>query len=127
MSTRIISTKGAPIASGPYSQAVEAGGFVYCSGQIPIDPKTGAMVDGDIKKATERVIANLRAVLAGAGLNLESVVKTTVYMADLEDYAAMNEVYERHFGEDPPSRTCVEVSRLPKGALLEIDAIARAS
>ncbi|MFH0911466.1 MAG: RidA family protein [Planctomycetota bacterium] len=127
MATRIISTKGAPIAVGPYSQAVEAGGFVFCSGQIPIDPKDGAMVSDDIQSATERVIQNLRAVLAGAGVDLASVVKTTVYLSDMDDFAGMNEVFEKYFGEAPPTRVCVEVSRLPKGALVEIEAIARIS
>lgn len=124
MKKEIISTDHAPAAIGPYSQAVEAGGFLFISGQIPLNPDTGKMIDSDIRAATEQVLNNLAAVLVAAHLGYEDVVRTTVYVKDMNDFAAVNEVYAKVFGEYPPARACVEVSRLPKDALVEIDAIA---
>jgi len=124
MNAREISTDLAPTAVGPYAQAFAAGSFVFCSGQIPLDPTTGKLVDSDAAAATEQVLVNLTSVLAAAGLTLRHVVKTTVFLADLDDFAAMNEVYTRYFGAHRPARACVEVSRLPKGARVEIDALA---
>ena len=122
----IIKTESAPAAIGPYSQAVRAGGFVFASGQIPIDPQTGEFVGGGIIEQTEQVMRNLRAVLESAGTGLESVVKTTVFLADMNDFAAMNEVYGRYFRDDPPARATVEAARLPRDARVEIEAIALA-
>jgi 2-iminobutanoate/2-iminopropanoate deaminase len=119
-----ISTKDAPAAIGPYSQAVKAGGMMFLSGQIPLDPATGAMVDGDVRAQTERVMENLAAVLAAAGLTFANVVKTTIYLTDLGDFAAVNEVYGKRFASHPPARATVQVAALPKGARVEIDAIA---
>lgn len=119
-----VSTKGAPAAIGPYSQAIRAGGFLFCSGQIPLDPKTGKMVEGGIEAQTERVLENLSAVLAAAGVTPREVVKTTVYLADLGDFSAMNRVYGRFFPEDPPARATIQAAKLPAGALVEIDAVA---
>ena len=125
MSSKTISTDKAPKAIGPYSQAVVAGNLVFCSGQIPLDPVTGEMVGaGDVRRQTERVLENLGAVLAAAGASLASVVKTTIYLADLQDFGNVNEVYARYFLSAPPARATVEVAGLPKGALVEIDAIA---
>lgn len=124
---RIVRTRRAPGAIGPYSQAVIAGGFVHCSGQIAIDPETGELVAGDVAAQTERVLENLAAVLEEAGTSLSRAVKCTVYLADLGDFAAMNEVYARYFsGESPPARACVEVRRLPKDVAVEIDCLALA-
>lgn len=117
-------TEKAPAAIGPYSQAVRSGGFLFCSGQIPLDPATGKMVGGGIEVQTERVLQNLAAVLESGGSSLRSVVKTTVFLVDLADFPAMNGVYGRFFPEDPPARATVQVSRLPAGALVEIDAVA---
>jgi 2-iminobutanoate/2-iminopropanoate deaminase len=122
----IIKTEGAPAAIGPYSQAVRAGGFIFASGQIPFDPQTGAMVEGGIGEQTEQVMRNLSAVLEAAGTDLGSVVKTTVFLADMNDFAAMNEVYGRYFKEHPPARATVEASRLPRDARVEIEVIALA-
>lgn len=127
MTTRkIISTTGAPGAIGPYSQAVVAGGMVHCSGQIALDPQSGALVgEGDVVAQTERVLTNLSAVLEAAGSGPEQVLKCNVYLKDMGDFAAVNEVYGRTFsGEEPPARACVEVSRLPKDVLVEIDCVA---
>jgi len=121
---RIVATRGAPAAIGPYSQAVEAGGFVFLSGQIPLDPATGAMVEGGVEAQAERVMENLGAVLAAAGLGFDAVVRTTVYLADLGDFAKVNEVYGRRFPKDPPARATVQVAALPRGARVEIDAVA---
>jgi len=122
-----ISTENAPKAIGPYAQAVvaSAGTLVFCSGQIPLDPKTGEMVGaGDVRVQCERVLENLGAVLAAAGASFASVVKTTIFLADLQDFGAVNEVYGRYFAKDPPARATVQAAGLPKGALVEIDAIA---
>ncbi|MDO8804331.1 MAG: RidA family protein [Elusimicrobiota bacterium] len=121
---KIISTKNAPAAIGPYSQAVEAGGLLFISGQLPIDPATGNMATAEIKAQTEAVIKNLESILASEGLSLENILKTTVFMADLGQFAQMNEVYGRFFANDPPARATVEVKALPKSALVEIEAVA---
>jgi 2-iminobutanoate/2-iminopropanoate deaminase len=121
---RALHTDHAPKAIGPYSQAVEAGGFLFVSGQIPLDPKTGELVAGDVKLQTERVLKNLEAVLAAADLTLENVVKTTIFLKSMSDFAAVNEVYGLFFKKPYPARATVEVSALPKGASVEIEAIA---
>ena len=119
-----VHTDDAPAAIGPYSQAVKANGMVFLSGQIPLDPATGQLVEGDIGQQTERVLKNLEAVLAASGSSLGKVVKTTVYLADMADYAAMNEVYGKFFVKEPPARAAVQAGGLPKDARLEIDVIA---
>jgi 2-iminobutanoate/2-iminopropanoate deaminase len=119
-----VQTDDAPAAVGPYSQAVKAGSLLFCSGQIPLDPDTGALVEGDITAAAEQALENLGAVLAAAGASPSQVVKTTVYLVDLADFAAVNAAYARFFGNHKPARACVQVSALPKGATVEIDAIA---
>jgi 2-iminobutanoate/2-iminopropanoate deaminase len=119
-----VSTDKAPGAIGPYSQAVKAGGMVFCSGQIPIDPATGEFVSGDVAEQTEQVLKNLSAVLGAAGASLNSVVKTTVFLADMGDFAAMNEVYGRYFSENKPARATVQAARLPRDAKVEIECIA---
>lgn len=121
---KTVHTGKAPAAIGPYTQAVLAGGLLFCSGQVPIDPSTGKMVEGGIEAQTERVLRNLSAVLVAGGASLELVVKTTVYLADLADFPAMNRVYATFFGEDPPARATIEAAALPAGALVEIDAVA---
>ncbi len=127
MSRDSIATRNAPQAIGPYVQAVRAGGFLFLSGQIPLDPATGALVaDPGIEAQTEQVLRNLQAVLEAAGTSLAAAVKTTVYLCDLNDFAAMNGVYARYFTANPPARATVEVSRLPRGARVEIDLIALA-
>ena len=123
---RVVKTGEAPQAIGPYSQAVVAGGLVFASGQIPIDPRTGEFVEGGIAEQTEQVLRNLSKVLEAAGTSLGRVVKTTVFLADMNDFAAMNEVYARHFAEDAPARSTVEAARLPRDARVEIDAVALA-
>lgn len=120
----IVRTEKAPAAIGPYSQAVICQGMVYISGQIPLDPFTGAVEEGDIAQQTKRVLTNLDAVLQASGASLASVVKTTVYLKNMGDFPAMNEVYAQFFGESLPARATVEVSRLPKDVAVEIDAIA---
>ena len=119
-----VATKDAPQAIGPYSQAIKAGGFVFVSGQVAFDPPTGKLVPGDVSAQTERVLKNVEAILNAAGTRLESVVRCTVFLKDMNDFAAMNEVYGRFWKSAPPSRTTVEVARLPKDALIEIDVIA---
>lgn len=121
-----VATAAAPGAIGPYSQAVRSGGFLFCSGQIPLDPGTGKMVEGGIEAQTERVLRNLEAVLAAGGASLAKVVKTTVYLADLGDFPAMNAVYGKFFPSLPPARATVQAAKLPAGARVEIDAIAEA-
>jgi 2-iminobutanoate/2-iminopropanoate deaminase len=123
----IISSDAAPKAIGPYSQAVRMGNLVFLSGQIPIDPATGQLVDGNVQQQTEQVLKNIAAVLAEAGLTFEHVVKTTVFMKNLSDFAPMNEVYAKYFSANPPARSTVEVSRLPRDVQVEIDSIAVAS
>jgi 2-iminobutanoate/2-iminopropanoate deaminase len=119
-----VSTPNAPKAIGPYSQAVVAGNLVFCSGQIPLDPATGQMIDGDIRAQTRRVLDNLKAVLEAAGSGLDRVVRTTIFVMDMGDFAAVNEVYGGYFGATPPARATVQVAGLPRGARVEIDAIA---
>jgi 2-iminobutanoate/2-iminopropanoate deaminase len=114
----------APKAIGPYSQAIKAGGFLFASGQIPLDPATMQVVEGGIREQTERVMNNLSAVLLAAGTSFDRVVKTTVFLADLGDFVEMNEIYGRFFGEAPPARSTVQVSRLPRDVRIEIDLIA---
>ena len=123
---QIVQTKQAPDAIGPYSQAVIANGFVFTSGQIPIDPATGQFVSGGIAEQTQQVLKNLKAVLEAAGTDLQQVVKTTVYLADMQDFTAMNEVYATFFGAEPPARSTVQAARLPKDARVEIDVVALA-
>jgi len=118
-----VSTKDAPPAAGPYSQAIKAGGFVFVAGQIARDPATNKLIEGDVKAQTERVLKNLAAVLAAAGSSMDRVVKTTVFLKNIGDFAAMNEVYGRFFPNAPPARSTVEV-RLPSDALVEIDVVA---
>lgn len=121
---KTVHSEGAPAAIGPYSQAIRSGEFLFCSGQIPLDPKTGKMVEGGIEPQTERVLENLSAVLAAGGSSPGKVVKTTVYLTDLGDFPAMNRVYGKYFPVDPPARATVQVGKLPAGALVEIDAVA---
>ena len=123
---KAISTKKAPAAIGPYSQAIRVGNLVYTSGQIPIDPATGAFVEGGIKEQTRQSLTNVRAILAEAGLAMSDVVKTTVFMADMNDFAEMNGVYAEFFSEPYPARSAVAVKTLPKGALVEIEVVAEA-
>lgn len=119
-----IQTDRAPQAIGPYSQAIKAGGFIFCSGQIPTNPATGQFVQGGIAEQTEQVLKNLSAVLEAAGSSLDRVVKTTVFLADIAEFAQMNEVYGKFFAETPPARATVEAARLPRDARVEIEAIA---
>jgi 2-iminobutanoate/2-iminopropanoate deaminase len=119
-----VATDRGPKAIGPYSQAIRANGFVFLSGQIPLDPKTQQVVEGDASVQTERVLENLKGVVEAAGSSIQRVVKTTVFLADMNDFAAMNEVYSRYFVTHPPARSTVEVSRLPKNVRVEIDLIA---
>ncbi|MCS7055625.1 MAG: RidA family protein [Thermoflexales bacterium] len=127
MSNRtVVHTDAAPKAIGPYSQAIVAGGLVFCSGQVPIDPATGELVLGGIEEQTHRSLRNLKAVLEAAGSGLDRVVKTTVFLQNMGDFAAMNAVYATYFPHDPPARSTVEVAKLPRGALVEIECIALA-
>lgn len=121
---QIISTEQAPQAIGPYSQAVVSNGLAFVSGQIPLDPATGSLVDGDITDQTARVLENLKAVLEACGSSLGNVVKTTVYLKDMGEFARMNDVYARYFPENPPARATVEAARLPRDVRVEIDCIA---
>lgn len=124
MYREIISTEEAPAAIGPYSQAIRVGQFVFTAGQIAIDPSTGQMVEGGIEEQTRQVLKNISAVLQAAGTSLAQVVKTTVFLVDLGDFAAMNRVYAEFFPQEPPGRTTVQVVALPRGAQVEIEAIA---
>ena len=125
MKKQIISTPNAPAAIGPYSQAVKAGNLLFISGQIPLDPATGTVVEGDVTVQATRVLENVKAILTEAGATFEDVVKTTVFLKDMNDFAAMNEVYKSFFEEGSfPARSAVQVARLPKDALVEIEAIA---
>jgi 2-iminobutanoate/2-iminopropanoate deaminase len=121
-----IQTGHAPQAIGPYSQAVKINGFVFCSGQIPLDPTTMQLTEGDVRAQTERVLLNLRAVLEAAGSSLERVVKTTVFLLDMNDFAVMNEVYATFFNENRPARSTVQVARLPRDVRVEIEVVALA-
>ncbi len=118
-----ISTAAAPAAIGPYSQAIKAGDFLFVSGQIPLDPATGAVVDGDIRAQARRVLENLAAIVSAAGSSMAAVVKTTVYLADMNDFPALNEVYGTFFGQPAPARVTVQVARLPRDVKVEIDAV----
>ena len=120
-----VATTGAPKAIGPYSQAVVADGWVFCSGQIPLDPASGQLVQGDVTHQTHQVLANLQHVLAAAGATFDDVVRTTVYLADMNDFAAVNEVYATVFASPAPARSTVQVARLPRDARVEIDVVAR--
>lgn len=124
--TETISTEKAPGAIGPYSQAIKTNGFVFCSGQIPIDPETGEFISANVGEQTEQVLTNLSAVLEAAGTELKKVVKTTVFLADMNDFAAMNDVYARYFDKNKPARATVQAARLPRDAKVEIDCIALA-
>jgi 2-iminobutanoate/2-iminopropanoate deaminase len=119
-----VNTPEAPAAIGPYHQAILYGDVLYCSGQIPLDPATGQLVEGGIEAQTARALDNLTSVVAAAGLTLGDVVKTTVFLVSMDDFPAMNEVYARYFEEDPPARSTIGVAALPKGALVEIEAVA---
>jgi 2-iminobutanoate/2-iminopropanoate deaminase len=119
-----VETKDAPKAIGPYSQAVRANGFLFCSGQIPLDPATGELVSADISTETRRVMENLKAVLAAGGASFDTVVKTTIFLADMNDFAAVNEVYGSYFTGHKPARATVAVAKLPRGARVEIEAVA---
>ncbi len=122
---QVIHTDSAPAAIGPYSQAIQIGDLLFVSGQVPIDPDTGAVVEGDIRAQAQQSLNNLKAILNAAGTNMGAVVKTTVFLADMNDFAAMNEVYAQFFQEPYPARSAVQVARLPKDAKVEIEAIAQ--
>jgi 2-iminobutanoate/2-iminopropanoate deaminase len=124
MTKRVIATDEAPAALGAYSQGIEANGFVFVSGQIPLDPKTGELARTGIEEQTHLVIRNIRAILERVGLSLSDVVKTTVFLTDMETFGAVNEVYASHFSADPPARACIQVARLPKDVGIEIEGIA---
>ena len=124
MELQVINTDKAPNAIGPYSQAIKLGDLIFTSGQIPLDPKTGILINGDIKSASVRVFENLKAVLDEAGSSLDKVVKVTVFLSDINNFSALNEVYGTYFENNKPARSCVEVSKLPKDALVEIEVIA---
>jgi len=124
MVRQVISAPDAPKAMGAYSPAIKAGNLLFVSGQIPIDPASGALIDGDITAQTEQVMKNLGALLRAAGVGFEHVVRTTVFLADMSEFAAMNEVYSRHVAAPPPARATVQVARLPRDVKIEVDAIA---
>jgi len=126
MSREIVQTETAPRAIGPYAQAIRAGGFIYTAGQIPIDPKTGEFVSGGIAAQTRQVLENLKAVLEAGGSSLEKVVKATVFLRNMSEFAAMNEIYTEYLGQIKPARSTVAVGELPRGALIEIDLVALA-
>jgi 2-iminobutanoate/2-iminopropanoate deaminase len=125
MSKTIVATDQAPGAVGPYSQGVVSDGWVYTAGQVALDPETGELVGSDAASQADRALRNIAAILTAAGSSLDRVVRATVYLVDMDDFAAVNEVYAGYFGEEPPARACVEVSRLPVGARVEIDVIAK--
>jgi 2-iminobutanoate/2-iminopropanoate deaminase len=127
MTRQAVSTSGAPSAIGPYSQAIAVDGFVFCSGQIGLDPQSGELVSGGVEAQAERALRNLEAVLDAAGLAMADVVKTTLFLADIGDFAAVNAVYGRHMSDPPPARSTFAVVALPKGGLVEVEAIARRS
>ncbi len=124
MEKQVISVEGAPKAIGPYSSGVKVGGTLYLAGQIPIDPATNKMITGDIQAQTKRVLDNIGALVKGAGMNFDNVVKVTVYLSDMNDFSKMNEIYAEYFKGKPPARVCIQAARLPKDASIEIDAIA---
>ena len=124
MSKRIVMTDEAPQAIGPYSQAVVGGGFVFAAGQLALDPHTGQLVPGDVRIQTKRVMENIKAILESAGSSLAGVVKTTVFLRDLNDFGAMNEIYGSYFQEDPPARSTVQVAKLPRDGAVEIEVVA---
>lgn len=124
MSKKKIQTSDAPAAIGPYSQAIEAGGFIFYSGQIPLDPQSGAIVEGGIVEQTRQVMSNMKAVLHASGRDFSDIVKTTIYLTDLADFATVNEIYGECFADVPPARACVQVAALPKGSAVEVDWIA---
>jgi 2-iminobutanoate/2-iminopropanoate deaminase len=124
MAKEVVATKQAPAAIGPYSQAIKANGFVYTAGQIAIDPASGNVIEGDVRQQTERVCQNLKAILDAAGSGFDKVVKTTVFLKNMSDFAAMNEVYGKFFTQPAPARSTVEVAALPKNVLVEIDVVA---
>lgn len=121
---KIVKTTEAPSPVGPYNQAIVAGNLIFTAGQIPMDPKTGELEESDVRKQTERVINNVKAVLEAGGSSLSKVLKTTVFLKNMDDFTAMNEIYSKYFEVDPPARSAVEVSRLPKDVLVEIECIA---
>lgn len=121
---QVIATEKGPKAIGPYSQAIKAGGFVFISGQVAFDPATGQLVEGDVAKQTARVLENLKAIAEAAGTSLDKAVKATVFLKDMNDFAAMNEVYAKYFSKEPPARATVEVGRLPRDVRVEIDIVA---
>ena len=125
MSKEIISTTNAPSAIGPYSQAVKCNNFLYTSGMIPIDPKTGILLEGNIEEQTTLVLSNLKALIEDAGSNMESVIKTTCYIKDMNNFTKMNDIYSTYFTSNFPARSCVEVARLPKDVLIEIECIVK--
>ena len=127
MTKRIIQTKQAPAAIGPYSQAISIGDFLFTSGQIALDPESGIFLSAEIEEETEQTLKNISAILRAGGLSLENVVKTTVYLSDINHFSRMNQVYEKYFSKTKPARACVQVTALPKGAKIEIDAIANCS
>ncbi len=122
---KIIRTAGAPKPVGPYSQAVEAGGFIFCSGQIAIDPKSDQVMTGPVEQQTKQVIENIQAVLKEAGLSLQNVIKSTIFLTNMNDFQAVNQVYAQYFVEEPPARSTIAVSALPKGVNVEIEVIAQ--
>ena len=127
MTKRTIQTEQAPAAIGPYSQAIRIGDFLYTSGQIALDPESGIFLSGEIEEETEQTLKNISAILQAGGVNFENVIKTTVYLSDLNDFTRMNQVYEKYFSKNKPARACVQVAALPKGAKIEIEAIASRS
>ncbi|MBC8061107.1 MAG: RidA family protein [Clostridiaceae bacterium] len=124
MNKEIIATKNAPAAIGPYSQAIKIGNLLFSSGQIPLDPSTGEIINSDIKAATKRVLENLKGILDEAGSSFENVIKTVVYLKDMNDFVAVNEIYAQYFITQQPARSCVQVAKLPKDAMVEIEVIA---
>lgn len=124
MEKQIVKTDKAPGAIGPYSQGVKVGNFVFTSGQLPMDPVSGELINDDIRKATARALDNVKAILEQSGTSMDKVVKTLIFLKDLNDFAAVNEVYATYFSSNPPARSCVEVAKLPKDAKIEIEAIA---
>lgn len=124
MAKKVLFTNKAPAAIGPYSQAIEAGGFVFCSGQIPINPVTGEIVQGDIKTEAEQVMKNIEAVLKNADLQFSNIVKTTIFLTSMSDFASVNEVYGKYFAKEPPARSTVAVKELPKNVKVEIEVVA---